>query len=266
MTRSGAPPPDCPESRRRRTLTLATAVVATVAALAVAQPASAATPLLPDLGMARLTDLNATTTSAGRTLLRFSTTIVNVGGERFELVADRPDTGSSFTARQRVYRSDGSSSDLPVAAQMVFAGDGHSHWHVRNLESYVLERLDNGVKVGTDAKGGFCFLDTDPYRLALPGAPQTARYDGSGCGTQSALTLTMGLSVGWGDRYAWTLPDQYIDITGLTNGKYRLRATADAGGLFSETDEGNNQTWLDISLSQRRGGASVKVLGVGPVA
>lgn len=131
-----------------------------------------------------------------RTLLRFSTTIV-VGGERFELVADRPDTGSFFTARQRVYRSDGSSSDLPVAAQMVFAGDGHSHWHVRNLESYVLERLDNGVKVGTDAKSGFCFLDTDPYRLALPGAPQTARYDGSGCGTQSALTPTMGLSVGW---------------------------------------------------------------------
>lgn len=249
----------------RRTLTIA-AVLASVVALSPGQPAAAATPQVPDLGMARLTDLNVTTTPTGRALLRFSATIVNVGDGRFELVATRPDTASPFAVAQRVHQSDGSSTDRPVPAQMVFAGDGHTHWHVRNLESYVVERLDNGVKVGTDAKGGFCFLDTDAYRLSLPGAPPAPVYSGSGCGTQSSLQLAMGLSVGWGDRYSWTLPDQYVDITGLANGKYRLRATADAMGWFSEVDELNNETWVDVQLSQRRGTTSVKVLGYGPVA
>lgn len=249
----------------RRTLTLA-AVLASVVALTAAQPAAAATPQLPDLGMARLTDLNVTTSPAGRTLLRFSATVVNVGSGPFELVATRPDTASAFTVAQRVRRSDGSAVDVAVPAQMVFAGDGHTHWHVRNLESYVLERLDNGVKVGTDAKGGFCFLDTDAYRLSLPGAPAAPVHTGAGCGTESSLELAMGLSVGWGDRYSWLLPDQYIDVTGLANGKYRLRATADAPGAFGELDESNNQTWVDLQLSQRRGTTSVKVIGVGPTA
>jgi len=76
----------------------------------------------------------------------------------------------------------------------------------------------------------------------------------------------MGLSVGWGDRYGWTLSDQYVDITGLAVGKYRLRATADALGYFSEAGRTNNQTWVDFSLSTRRGAFLIKVLGYGPAA
>jgi len=34
---------------------------------------------------------------------------------------------------------------------MYFAGDGHTHWHVRDLETYELIRSDNGSKVGTGA-------------------------------------------------------------------------------------------------------------------
>ncbi|PXY18587.1 hypothetical protein BA062_35025 [Prauserella flavalba] len=223
-------------------------------------------PLPPDLGMAPISDLTVATTAAGQRQLRFSATIVNVGRGPFELSASRTSTGSAFTVSQAVAQTDGSRTVTDVPATLQFGGDGHGHWHVRDLESYELVRLDNGVKVGTSSKGGFCFFDTTAYRLSLPGAPQSPVHSASGCGVESSLTVSMGLSVGWGDRYPWTLPDQYIDITNLSNGQYRLIATADPRGTFVESDHGNNATWVDISLSNRKNGAAVKVLGYGPAA
>ena len=44
----------------------------------------------------------------------------------------------------------------------------------------------------------------------------------------------MGLSVGWGDQYSASTNFQWIDITGLPNGRYRLTATADPSHLVSE--------------------------------
>ena len=71
----------------------------------------------------------------------------------------------------------------------------------------------------------------------------------------------MGLSVGWSDQYSWRLPDQYIDITGLTAGRYRLIVVADAGNWFVEGNEANNTTWVDLQLT---GKGAPKVLGYGP--
>jgi hypothetical protein len=245
-------------------------VSVTVAALALVaighQPAAAATPLLPDLGMARLGDLTVTKTVDGRQQLRFSATVVNVGAGPFLVTASRPDTSSPFAGSQRIVNSDQSSSDTPVAVSFAYAGHSHTHWHVKDLETYTVERLDTGAPAGISAKSGFCFLDTTAYRLALPGAPQQAQYTDEGCGDQSSTTLSMGLSVGWGDKYGWTLSDQYVDITGLAVGKYRLRAVADADARFVESSRANNTTWIDFTLSERRGGLLVRVLGYGPVA
>jgi len=72
----------------------------------------------------------------------------------------------------------------------------------------------------------------------------------------------MGLSRGWGDRYRAGIVDQYIDITGLTSGRYKLQATADAPDWFSETNNTNNFTWVDIRIS----GDSVSVRRYGPAA
>lgn len=77
----------------------------------------------------------------------------------------------------------------------------------------------------------------------------------------------MGLSVGWGDQYRWTLPDQYIDVTSLDSGKYRLIAHADPLGWFAESDESNNVTWVDIALTvNRKGNAKIRIIGHGPAA
>ncbi len=123
-------------------------------------------------------------------------------------------------------------------------------------------------------KSGFCFYDTTPFRLALPGAPQSAVYrpGGTTCGAnnQAATSVTMGISVGWGDRYGATLRDQYIDVSNLTSGNYRLIATADEKRRFTEVNENNNATWVDLKLTLSRkgkgkGGNNVSIIGYGPL-
>lgn len=216
--------------------------------------------------MAPLTDLSVENTPDGRALLRFSATIVNIGAGRFELSASRPDVSSEFDVSQRIYNADGSSVERPTSAELVYGGDGHNHWHVRNLETYEVSRIDGGGDDGTGAKAGFCFSDDVAYRLALPGAPKSTQYRRSQCGTRSSVALTMGLSVGWGDRYPYTLPDQYVEITGLDSGKYRLRATADESNWFKEADDDNNRTWVDLTLTRQDGRTTAEVVRVGEVA
>lgn len=260
---------------RRTVIALAFAAPAAAAlvalALAAAPPARSATNLAyPDLGMAKLADVSLLE-SGGRLHLRFSATIVNVGAGPFEVMGTRTDGVSPFDVSQRVYGSDGTALLPTPNVELVWGGDGHSHWHVKNLEAYELDRLDNGVKVGTSAKSGFCFFDTTAYRTSLPGAPSTAQYRSStgACGynNPSATDVVMGISIGWGDKYPWNLPDQYIDITDLSAGKYRLVATADPSGWFTETNESNNVTWVDIALTtHRKSGTRVRVIGYGPTA
>jgi hypothetical protein len=239
-----------------------TAVAVAVCWVATGAATASAADRLPDLGMARLSDFRVEKTASGRTLLRYTTIIVNVGQGRFELRGTRTSTTQTqMTVSQRVYNDAGGSRLVSTPAVMVFGGDGHNHWHVRDLETSELIRLDNGSKVGAGAKRGFCFFDNTRYRLTLPRAPQSPVY--TGCGSSSSLAVTMGLSVGWGDVYPSTLPDQYIDITGLTAGRYRLRGTADAQNRFLETSNSNNATWVDLQL---KGNTRPRVIAYGPSA
>jgi hypothetical protein len=164
--RSAVPPP---KGCRMRRFVLFVAPVLTVLLLTDARPAAAIAPTPADLGMARLADLEIDNTSDARALLRFSATIVNIGSGPFELSASRSSSSGTFSVTQRVYNSDGSSSEHPVPVEMVFGGDGHD--------------------------------------------------------------------LGWGDIYRSTLPDQYIEVTGLADGKYRLRAVADESNWFTESNE-----------------------------
>ena len=238
--------------------------VAVAAVLGLGRPpmAAAAVDRLPDLGMARLRDLSIdTTTRPGRRLLRFTTIIVNIGTGPFETIGRRPDTSTpQMAVTQRVYNSAGSYRQVSTRAVMFWAGDGHAHWHVRDVEAYRLFRLDNGRRVGTGAKHGFCYFDNTAYRLGLAGAPSAPVY--KGCGWAGALRVKTGLSVGWGDTYPAGIAFQWIDITGLRSGLYRLRATADPANWFAETNNANNSTWVTLRLT----GSGVRVLTYGPAA
>jgi Lysyl oxidase/CARDB len=146
---------------------------------------------------------------------------------------------------------------VPTTAQMYYAGDGHNHWHLKDLESYTLTRLDNGVKVGTGAKEGFCFFDN--YRFGSTADPF---YTTCGNHHPDALAVTAGLSRGWGDKYGYGTVGQYIDVTNLTSGRYRLTTTADQTNQFQESNETNNSTWANVQLK----GGQVSVLRYGPSA
>jgi Lysyl oxidase len=230
-------------------------------------PAEAVTAQLPDLRMATLTTIRLdTTTLPGHRLLRYTAEIVNVGAGPFEARGKRPDTSTSdLSVTQRVYNDDGTFTRVPIPQTYMFwAGDGHNHFHLRDLEDGVLTRLDNGGAVGALAKHGFHFADNQAFDLALQNAPRSPVY--ASCGgfscKMSALNVTMGLSVGWGDIYGASLAFQYIDITGLKSGQYMLTVTADASHWFEETDASDNSTWAKLRITN----CCVSVLEYGPGA
>lgn len=246
-------------------------------------PAQAASYALPDLEMARLYHLAIDHTADGRRLLRFTMMIVNTGLGAFELGGQRADAASpTMAAQQHIYNRAGGWRVQATPAVMIYAGDGHDHWHVRDLEDYQLRSLDgiiisagtvsrsvilSGIMSSrsdssTGVKSGFCFADGFRFDTKRPGAPARAVYSYAECGKPTDLSVRMGLSVGWGDPYLSTLPDQYVDITGLPWGTYRLEATADASNWFHEGDESNNTTWVDIRLTATQ----VTILGYGPSA
>lgn len=237
------------KSRFVRVVFLCAALVLSV--FTPALPATAATDQLPDLGLARVRDIRIVKPGGGLRLLRFTTTIVNVGSGSFELRGQRPDTNTALmSTTQRIYDDAGGYRDVATSATMFFAGDGHNHWHVSELENYELIRMDNGSQVGTGVKVGFCFYDGNLFSN-LPGTPASPVYNG--CGRQSNLSVVMGLSTGWADTYPWSHGLQYIDITGLKAGRYRLQVTADENGWFQEANESNNVTWVDIRLHSKNG-------------
>ena len=202
----------------------------------------------PDLAMAPLSEFRIQWVN-GRRMLRFTGMIVNIGAGPFELQGVRNSTSEPMVMHQIVYQ--GSSPSGPIAQQYVtgavaqYSGDGHNHWHVQEIARY---DLWGGPNVVRGAKVGFCFLDSDPYDLSLAGAPGGGYYRGSFCSTNpSVLSNRMGISIGWGDKYAWNVTWQWVDITGLPAGTYVVRAMADPYRFFAEGNEGNQCTSVQLS-------------------
>ncbi len=234
------------------------------AAVGPSEPAPA--DLLPDLRMAQLLDLQIETADGGRRRLRFTAVIVNVGAGPMEAFGVRRD-GEIGGVVQRIHRADAPPREISTDAQLYYAGDGHEHWHLRDMQAYRLVRDADGATAVSE-KHGFCLWDNFRGDLVLPGTPEEAAF--SCPGSLGDGEVRMGLSIGWRDVYPATLPDQFIDVTGLDSGRYRLWAEADPAsaerpdGWFQEGDEANNLTWVDLELDFEAG--TVRALGYGPSA
>ena len=196
-------------------------IAAALALLSAAIPSSlhAVAPMLPDLGMAELRGFSVEIIGS-QTELRFTAIIINVGQGPFQ-VFGHDKTNGEFFVDQHIKNSDGTWTSHSTAARMYFAGDGHNHWHLRDLESYEFQSTTNSTNRAGE-KHGFCFFDNYVHDLSLPGAPQSLQYPKGKCGKIDSTQVTTGLSVGYGDRYTKNLPDQYINITGLPAGDYTL--------------------------------------------
>jgi len=112
------------------------------------------------------------------------------------------------------------------------------------------------------AKVGFCFLDSDLYRLGLPGASGSPYYRGSECGMErNQLSNRMGISVGWGDEYEWYLAWQWVDITDLPSGSFTIRANVDPYSFFVENNETNQCDYANISWAAGSNAVAVQSRG-----
>lgn len=229
-------------------------------------PADAAvTARLPDLAVLAPFDFRIEISSAGKRLLRFSTVIVNIGAGPFQLYGYDEDgvaaIGDSLLVRQQILQSDGTFRERNTTATLVWASDGHNHFHALDLQRIELQTLRADTLLRS-AKRGFCFLDSYEYRSTKP-----SRYNSANdvCQVAPSKTVPMGVSVGWGDVYKSTIALQWIDITGLPNGDYRIRIIADplprtdrhrrargweTGGRFLESNESNNRGWATIRLTR----------------
>lgn len=221
-------------------------------------------PLLPDLAPEPPVDLR-TRAEGDRVTVRFSSTLVNVGDGDFVLRATR--SGGEWVVKQEIWYSEGGTELITTDARMVWGGDGHDHWHIERVASYTLYRLDEDGEVIEDdialpdAKVGFCFYD---HSLVLEHGPEEAVYSGYGCGTEDDDAIRMGMSPGWADVYGFDLPGQSIDVTDLEDGFYRVVGVADPQNWFTEANDENNLTWIDIELITEGDLRMARLVDVGP--
>jgi hypothetical protein len=112
--------------------------------------------------------------------------------------------------------------------------NGHGHAHFTNYARYELfhpDDLVNRLRVG--GKFGFCLEDTSCE------AGVTPFFD---CSFQ-------GLTAGCEDLYSRFLGCQYIEVTGLPDGDYVVRVTADPEGKIGEIDDTNNVSEYSVAVA-----------------
>jgi len=102
-------------------------------------------------------------------------------------------------------------------------------WTKAEFDAWVASGRSVGRAKKLGEKTTFCIMDTGLVQ-SLPGSPRAAVYSQCGASVQ-------GMSVGWGDTYGWSLPEQWIDLNGsfLADGSYVLRSVADPRNKLHES-------------------------------
>jgi hypothetical protein len=211
-----------------------------------------------------------------QTCLRFDQIVANRGAGPIEIAYDvpagaTPAANVPFPVSQRVYESDGSFTDRPGGSVNYHAV--HGHYHYSSFANALLWRSDpRGAKLGNTPiaashKVSFCMADIRIDAWGEKGdGPRT--YYAPDCLFPSASDgvtdqYRQGVNNGWSDVYDWYIPDQYIEVTGVPSGLYRLEFCADPFNEIEEEREDNNCVVNHIRLSGMEGpNKRVQVLGI----
>jgi hypothetical protein len=189
--------------------------------------------------------------------LRFDTIVGNVGEGAFELAYSMKER-EGVAAIQRIYRDDGSYGDrFAVRSEL---HPTHAHFHVQDFYVSRLWKAGPGAErlgdtpVARGDKNGFCPEDTE----RVDGAPDDGRRHYS-CFTSDEPDQrgfqVVGISAGWQDVYPASLPDQFVEITGVPDGQYVLEIELDPHDVFVEADDSNNRVCVLVLL--RGSGAEI---------
>ena len=190
--------------------------------------------------------------------LRFAGFVTNLGSGPLDLkgnpqLADDADP-TSHDVWQRALAVDGNWVNLGNRPPIKFErADAHNHFHVFGIVEYSLWDASGTVEIRPGAKIGFCLIDV-VKRSELHPNPGPQRYkehnpDIRFCkqGRPGAKNLRMGISEGWQDIYAFSMPLQWIDVSDVRPGYYRVGQRADPDNFIVESDETNN----GVALSRR---------------
>jgi len=186
--------------------------------------------LLPNLKPLPAKDFRLEKLSDGTIRLRFSMTSWNSGLGDLELFAGATNAGFQH----------GSFKEYPAGSFSWHSN--HNHFHVDNYANYSLTEADSpGVYKGTGSKTTFCIIDTDRIDHKLPGASKKRQY--TACNGQ-----LQGMSVGWGDTYTYNLDGQWIVVTDLAKGDYKLRIDVDPNHNIMETYDTDNSSYVLLHI------------------
>lgn len=221
------------------------------AAAGLASTSGSASAALPDLVSEAAGDPYVQEYFDGRLLLRFDGYVTNRGGAGvgpLEIRASNPNGADVmrdvFQWRDVTSPGVGGEYVRPpagTAPTVVFeSNDDHNHYHLKDAAEYSLWNSDETAQVALAQKteAGFCIEDTDPgggdYDVG------THNFCWQDHETWGQTVLVMGISPGFRDVYNSGLSFQWVDVSDVPPGVYRLASRVDPRNVLTESDESNN--------------------------
>ena len=186
--------------------------------------------------------------------LRFAGFVTNLGDGPLDLrgnpqLADDADL-TSHDVWQRALTVDGDWVNLTKPPIDFEVDDGHDHFHVMGIVEYSLWDTSGTVEISSGAKVGFCLIDVEdvPDLHPNPGPQRYEQWDPDNfyckSGRPRAKILHMGVSEGWQDIYSFSETFQWIDVSDVQPGYYRIGQRVDPDNVIVESEETNNELLL----------------------
>jgi hypothetical protein len=122
----------------------------------------------------------------------------------------------------------------------------HNHFHLQAAARYSLWNARATREVLGSEKTGFCL--TDSFWADAPKGPPKGAYrtgihpEFTFCSNNNPNPfdpVVMGISAGWRDDYPARLAFQWVDVSRVRPGRYRLGAEVDPDGYVTESNELN---------------------------
>ena len=208
------------------------------------EPAAASELRCPDFEMSPPENLFLTETRSGRLRLHAGNSINSVGDGPAELRGRRA-TRRTMTAKQVIYRRDGTKMRLNTGARLLFKAipGQYRYWKFHHAARFELWKLDRRgrrkrlVEVGP--KVSYCLRDLQRRNPQLPRSPRKRVYP-SCSQDPDRRRVTLGTSVGWSDVYPSTYHEQWINVN-RRRGCFAYVHIADPKNGIYESNEDNNE-------------------------
>ena len=177
-------------------------------------------------------------------LLRFNGYVHNRGSGALEMRGSQPSGNRMTSVAQRIRLVGGTYvDDTSRGAQIIYEdADGHDHWHLKDVSRYTLWNQAKTAAVAPSMKVGFCLEDGERRERNGPATKVYTSALTSFCRNwePEADSVYQGVSAGWRDIYFKTVAFQWVDVSDVPPGVYRLGSRIDPQNVVIESNESNN--------------------------